>query len=91
MVPHGFLRTVISLVKVYLVEGRSTCVELHILITHLYGGESGVWEGSGTGAWVELPRGSFPMSRGSGDRHEKPSLDYRVDLRRAPTRGKKHP
>src|SRR2546425_4114083 len=73
MVPHGFLRTVVSLLLVYLVEDQNTCVELHILITHLHRGESGVWEVSGTGVWVELPRWSFPVSRGSGARHEEPS------------------
>ena len=42
-----FLRTVVSLLKVYLVEDQSTCVELHILTTHLYRGESGIYEVSG--------------------------------------------
>src|SRR2546421_12558270 len=74
-VQHLFLRTVVSLLLVYLVEGQNACVELHILITHLHRGESGRGEGSGTGAWVELPRGSFPMSRGSGDRHKELSPD----------------
>jgi len=46
-VQHLFLRTVVSLLLVYLVEGQSTCVELHILATHLHRGESGIYEVSG--------------------------------------------
>ena len=46
-VQHLFLQTVVSLLKVYLVEDQSTCVELHILTTHLYRGESGIYEVSG--------------------------------------------
>jgi hypothetical protein len=34
----AFIRTVVSLLRVYLVEGRSTSVELHILTTHLHRG-----------------------------------------------------
>jgi hypothetical protein len=36
-------------------EGESTSVELHILITHLYWVESGVREVICTGDWVALP------------------------------------
>jgi len=37
-------------------ESCSTCVELHILTTHLQRGESGMWEVIGTGEWVALGR-----------------------------------
>ena len=47
----------VSLLLVYLVEGQSTCVVLHILTTHLLRGAIGVCEVSGTGVWVEFPNG----------------------------------
>ena len=39
-VQHLFLRTVVSLLKVYLGEGQTTSVELHILATHLHRGKA---------------------------------------------------
>ena len=39
-VQHLFLQTVVSLLKVYLVDGQSTSVELHILATHLHRGKA---------------------------------------------------
>ncbi len=55
MIHHFFLRTVVSLLRVYPIEGPGTSVELHILPTHLH---SGLREVIGTEEWVELPRGS---------------------------------
>jgi hypothetical protein len=54
---HFFQRTVVSLLRVYLVEGRGTSVELHILTTHLHSGESGSHEVLCTEEWVEVHRG----------------------------------
>jgi hypothetical protein len=51
----AFIRTVVSLLRVYLMEGCSASVELHILTTHLHRGESGAREVIYTGEWVELP------------------------------------
>jgi len=46
MVHHCFLRTAVSLLRVYLVEGYCTSVELPILTTHLHRGDSGLHEQS---------------------------------------------
>ncbi len=51
-----------SLLRVYLVERPGTSVELHILITHLYRGESGECEIICTGEWVGLPIGQREKS-----------------------------
>ncbi len=48
------IRTVVSLLRVYLMESCSTSVELHILTTHLHTGESSLHEVIYTGEWVEL-------------------------------------
>src|SRR5438445_5222454 len=56
MIHYCFLRTVVSLLRVYAVEGPGTSVELHILPTHLYRGESVSREVVCTEEWVELPR-----------------------------------
>jgi hypothetical protein len=66
-VQHLFLRTVVLLLLVYLVEGQNTCVVLHIRTTHLSRSENGWCEVIGTGgmgssAWGKQARGVVAIS-----------------------------
>ena len=81
IIHHCLLRTVVSLLKVYLVEGSGTSVELHILPTHL---QSGSCKVVCTEEWVELPR----WKKGSYTRSMATHLQYKGAERRP---GEQHP